>query len=95
MEVHNREEFERATACGATLIGVNNRDLRTFTTSVETSVQLASRATPGMTLISESGISSPADIRRLVDCGYRGFLIGESLMRADDPVALLESLCHG
>lgn len=73
VEVHNREEFERAAACGANLIGVNNRDLRTFTTSLETSVQLAAQATNEMTLISESGISSPADIRRLVDCGYRGF----------------------
>ncbi|MGZ5020750.1 MAG: indole-3-glycerol phosphate synthase TrpC, partial [Chthoniobacterales bacterium] len=79
---------------GAKLIGVNNRDLRTFVTSLETSVGLAKRATPETILISESGIASPADIARLMDCGYQGFLIGESLMRAPDPVALLQSLRH-
>ncbi|MGZ4983107.1 MAG: indole-3-glycerol phosphate synthase TrpC [Chthoniobacterales bacterium] len=94
VEVHNAEEFERATSCGAKLIGVNNRDLRTFVTSLETSVELASRAKSEMTMISESGIASPADIARLMDCGYQGFLIGESLMRAPDPVALLQSLRH-
>ncbi len=94
VEVHDAAEMERAIQCGATLIGVNNRNLRTFATSLETSVELAALAPPGATLVSESGISSRADIVRLQECGYRGFLIGESLMRAADPVALLESLRH-
>ncbi|MDQ2918407.1 MAG: indole-3-glycerol phosphate synthase TrpC [Verrucomicrobiota bacterium] len=94
VEVHDAQEFGRAIACGASLIGVNNRDLGTFTTSLATSVDLASRATPDLTLVSESGISSPDDISLLRKCGYCGFLIGESLMRAPDPVALLQSLRH-
>lgn len=94
VEVHDAPEMRRAIACGATLIGVNNRNLRTFVTSLETSVELAPLAPPGATLVSESGISSRADIERLQECGYRGFLIGEALMRAADPVALLESLRH-
>ncbi len=94
VEVHNAEEFKRAVACGSRLIGVNNRDLRTFKTSLETSIALAAHASDGLTLVSESGISSAADIDRLRECGYRGFLIGESLMRADDPVDLLQSLRH-
>jgi indole-3-glycerol phosphate synthase len=92
IEVHDVQEFERAVACGAKLIGVNNRDLRTFTTSLETSVQIVSQVSTEATLVSESGIASAADIDRLTRCGFRGFLIGESLMRNDDPVALLESL---
>ena len=94
VEVHDATEMQRAIQCGATLIGVNNRNLRTFATSLETSVELAALAPPGATLVSESGISSRADIERLQQCDYRGFLIGESLMRAADPVALLESLRH-
>jgi len=92
VEVHTAEEMRRATLCGATLIGVNNRDLRTLTTSLETSAQLAEFAPAGATLVSESGLSSPADIARLRQCGYHGFLIGESLMRSADPVALIHSL---
>ncbi len=92
VEVHTREEMLRAADCGATLIGVNNRDLRTFATSLETSVQLAEFAPHGSILVSESGLSSRADIARLTQCGYRGFLIGEALMRANDPVALIHTL---
>ena len=85
VEVHTREEMERACHSGAQLIGVNNRDLGTFAVSLETSVQLAPKADEKAVLISESGIESAEDIHRLRDLGYRGFLIGESLMRADDP----------
>ena len=69
----------------AKIIGVNNRDLQTFTVSLETSVQLAPIAPKGSVLIGESGISSAGDIRRLRSVGYRAFLIGDTLMRADDP----------
>lgn len=92
VEVHNAEEMRRSADCGATLIGVNNRDLRTFATSLETSVQLAPLAPANATLISESGISSRAEIERLGQAGYRGFLIGESLLRAPDPGTLIRSL---
>jgi indole-3-glycerol phosphate synthase len=92
VEVHTAEELTRAVDCGATLIGVNNRDLRSFTTSLETSIELAALAPADATLVSESGISLRADVERLMRCGYSGFLIGESLMRAADPAALIGSL---
>lgn len=89
VEVHTSEEMGRAVNSGAKLIGVNNRNLGTFEVSLETSAQLAAIAGDKVLLISESGIESVDDIRRLYDLGYRGFLIGESLMRADDPGAAL------
>lgn len=89
VEVHTSDEMRRAAACGAKLIGVNNRDLRTFAVSLETSLSLAREAPSEALLISESGLNSAADLRRLHDAGYRGFLIGETLMRADDPAAAL------
>ena len=89
VEVHTREEMERASHSGAHLIGVNNRDLGTFAVSLETSAQLAPIADDDAMLISESGIESAEHIHRLRDLGYRGFLIGESLMRAEDPKACL------
>jgi indole-3-glycerol phosphate synthase len=89
VEAHTREEMDRAVTCGARLIGVNNRNLATFEVSLETSAQLASSGRNHALLVSESGIGSADDIGRLYDLGYRGFLIGESLMRADDPGAAL------
>jgi indole-3-glycerol phosphate synthase len=77
--------MDRARNSGAKLIGVNNRNLGTFAVSLETSAQLAPLAGDDALLISESGIESANDIQRLHDLGYRGFLIGESLMRADNP----------
>ena len=92
VEVHCAEEMRRATAIGARLLGVNNRDLRTFATSLETSEKLAALAPHEATLVSESGISSAADVARLTSHRYRGFLIGEALMRAKDPAALIRAL---
>ena len=89
VEVHTSDEMKRAAACDAKLIGVNNRDLRTFEVSLETSLRLAREAPADALLVSESGLKSPDDLRRLYDAGYRGFLIGETLMRADDPAAAL------
>jgi indole-3-glycerol phosphate synthase len=77
--------MQRAAACGATLIGVNNRNLRTFLVSLETSLELAAEAPPDAVLVSESGLHDVSDLRRLREVGYRGFLIGESLMRAEKP----------
>jgi len=92
VEVHTREEMQRAIACGATLIGVNNRNLHTFEVSLETSLSLAADAPPGTLLISESGLNNSTDLARLHDAGYRGFLIGESLMRSENPGAALREL---
>jgi indole-3-glycerol phosphate synthase len=92
VEVHTREELMRAHACGATLIGVNNRDLRSFEVSLETSVKLAQDVPPGVSLVSESGLRSGDDLRRLRSLGYKAFLIGETLMRAAEPDTALRGL---
>jgi len=91
VEVHTSEEMKRAAACGAKLIGVNNRDLRTFEVSLEMSLSLAREAPSEALLISESGLKNSDDLKRLHDVGYRGFLIGETLMRAEDPEQALRS----
>lgn len=92
VEVHTREEMERAVACGAKLVGVNNRNLHTFDVSLDTSLSLAQNAPKDTILVSESGLRSATDLARLRDAGYRGFLIGESLMRSEDPAAALRTL---
>ena len=92
IEVHTREELQRAIACGANLIGVNNRNLHTFEVSLETSLALATEAPAGTVLISESGLNNSNDLARLHSAGYRGFLIGESLMRSANPEAALREL---
>jgi len=88
-EVHDDAELERALNLGVEIIGVNNRDLRTLAVDLGTSERLASKIPPGVLRIAESGIQSGDDIRRLRAFGYEAFLVGESLMRADDPGAEL------
>jgi indole-3-glycerol phosphate synthase len=95
VEVHTREELRRAASCGATVIGVNNRNLHTFEVSLETSVELIADAPPGALLVSESGLRTHGDLRRLKSLGYRGFLVGETLMRAGDPAEALRALLVG
>jgi len=92
VEVHDESEMRRAAAAGARVIGVNNRNLHTFAVSLQTSVELAKIAPDEATLISESGLREAADLEMLKDVGYRGFLIGETLMRAEQPEQLLKSL---
>jgi indole-3-glycerol phosphate synthase len=92
VEVHTGEELRRALDCGAGLIGVNNRNLRTFEVSLDVSFEMARQAPHGAVLVSESGLGSPDDLRRLRQIGYRGFLIGESLMRAERPAEALREL---
>ena len=92
VEVHTSDEMKRAVACGAKLIGVNNRDLHTFEVSLETSLSLARKAPPDALLISESGLHSSEDLHQLRRVGYHGFLIGETLMRADNPELALRNL---
>jgi indole-3-glycerol phosphate synthase len=92
VEVHTAEEMRRAAAIGATFIGVNNRNLKTLTTDIETSLHLAPLAPAAATLISESGLRTREDITRLQSAGYVAFLIGETLMRAGSPEATLREL---
>jgi indole-3-glycerol phosphate synthase len=92
VEVHSEPELERATAAGAELIGINNRDLDTFRVDLDTSVRLAARLAPGQIAVAESGIHTRADIDRVLAAGVRHFLVGESLVRSPDPAALLRAL---
>jgi indole-3-glycerol phosphate synthase len=92
VEVHTRDELQRAEASGATLIGVNNRNLHTFEVSIEVSRELSGFAPAGATLVSESGLRTKDDLRALSALGYRGFLIGETLMRAREPQQALREL---
>ena len=92
VEVHTADEMRRAVSAGATIIGVNNRDLTTFKVDLQTSLDLAPLAPVGTTLVSESGISDGASIRRLRDVGYDAFLIGETFMRAERPGDALRQL---
>lgn len=92
VEVHTSDEMKRAAASGANVIGVNNRDLRTFEVSLETSLSLIREAPRHAVLISESGLHTANDLQRLRAAGYHGFLIGETLMRAGNPEQVLRDL---
>ena len=92
VEVHDDAELERAVRLGAHLIGVNNRDLRTFVTDLAVSERLAPLAPPGALVVAESGIASPADVRRLAAAGARAMLVGESLMRQANVEAATRAL---
>jgi indole-3-glycerol phosphate synthase len=91
VEVHTSEEMKRAVAAGATLIGVNNRDLRTFEVSLQPSLSLSREAPSEALLISESGLRGPDDLHHLREAGYHGFLIGETLMRSENPADALRN----
>jgi len=84
-EVHDEDELQRALDAGCDLIGVNSRDLRTFKVDLETAFRLAGKFPKNVVRVAESGIHSGADIAQLRAAGYRAFLIGESLMRAEAP----------
>jgi indole-3-glycerol phosphate synthase/phosphoribosylanthranilate isomerase/anthranilate synthase/indole-3-glycerol phosphate synthase/phosphoribosylanthranilate isomerase len=92
VEVHTSEELRRAVKTGARIIGVNNRDLRTFRTSLETSERMIAEAPRDQIMISESGLQDPKSLWHLRALGFRGFLIGEPLMRASDPEKALRDL---
>ncbi len=92
VEVHTEDELTWAVRAGATLVGINNRDLRTFEVSLETSLRLLPRVPRMVTAVAESGISSPADLGRLRATRCDAVLIGEALMVSPDPAALLATL---
>ncbi|MCI0684781.1 MAG: indole-3-glycerol phosphate synthase TrpC [Gemmataceae bacterium] len=92
VELYEPTNVERVLDSGATLIGINNRDLRTFETRLEHTLELAPRFPPGCTLVSESGIKTRADIERLRVAGVRAVLIGETLMRSGDAGLTLREL---
>ena len=89
VEIHDRVELERAVRSGARLLGINNRDLRTFHTTLATTEELLPFVPPDAFVIAESGIETVADIERLERLGVGAFLIGEAFMRAADPGARL------
>ena len=91
VEVHDETEMRRALAAEVELIGVNNRDLKTFTVDLATT-EILSAHTRGRILVAESGINTRADVQRLERCGAQAILVGESLMRAPDPEAALRAL---
>jgi len=91
VEVHNEQELEATLESGAEIVGVNNRDLRTFEVNLEVSRRLAPMIPAGIVRVAESGIFTRADIEKLPD--YQAFLIGESLMRSGDPASALKALC--
>lgn len=92
VEVHTLEELEGAVTAGAALIGVNNRDLRTFHTDLAVTEKLCPHVPPGCTVVSESGVRSREDVRRLAACGVRAILVGESLVASPDPAARIREL---
>ena len=92
VEVHDEEELDRALALKSPLLGVNNRNLKTFETDLATTERLAARIPEGKDLVAESGLFTPADLARLAQVGARRFLIGESLMRQKDVTAATRAI---
>ena len=92
VEVHDERELERALALAPWLLGINNRDLATFRTRIETTLRLLPAVPAGVAVVSESGIGTREDVARLAAAGVRAFLVGTAFMRAADPGAALEAL---
>lgn len=92
VEVHDDKEARRAKAVGARIVGVNNRDLRSFNVDLETSVRLAPLLAEAEVRIAESGIHTPAQAAQMADAGYDAILVGEALVRASDPADLVSRM---
>jgi len=92
VEVHDLEELERALLLNLPLIGINNRNLSTFETSLDTTLDLLARIPDSHTVITESGIHTPDDVALMRENKVNGFLVGEAFMRAADPGAQLHKL---
>ena len=95
IEAHDAEELERALLVATPLIGINNRNLRSFETSLETTLNLRDRVPKDRLLITESGIQTGADVKKMRDHGIQAFLVGEAFMRAEDPGEALKELMFG
>jgi indole-3-glycerol phosphate synthase len=92
VEVHDESEAEVAVCAGAKIIGVNQRDLRSFEVDTDRAVRVAASLPPGCVRVAESGISGPDDARRLADAGFDAVLVGETLVTSSDPKATVSSL---
>jgi indole-3-glycerol phosphate synthase len=92
VEVHDEDELQRAVDAGAKLVGVNQRDLRTFEVDQARAERLAEAIPPGVVKVAESGIRDSADVRRLEACGFDAVLVGESLVTSSDPAAAVRML---
>ena len=92
VEVHNARELERSLVLGTSLIGINNRDLHSFDTRLETTYDLLDAIPPDRIVVTESGIHSADDVRAMRERDVHAFLVGEAFMRADDPGAALKSI---
>jgi indole-3-glycerol phosphate synthase len=95
VEVHDEAELARALDAGATLVGVNQRDLHTFEVDTDRALRVAEAMPEGVVRVAESGVRSPADVSRLFDAGFHAVLVGETLVRADDPAEALRQLRSG
>lgn len=91
-EVHDGAELDAVLALETPLVGINNRNLRTFETRLETTLELRARVPAPRLIVTESGIATPEDVRRLTSEGIRAFLVGEAFMRAEDPGVALSNL---
>jgi indole-3-glycerol phosphate synthase len=85
VEVHDAQELEAALKLKTAMLGINNRNLRTFEVSLDTTIGLLPRITPDKLVITESGIMSAADVSRMREANVHGFLVGEAFMRAENP----------
>ena len=92
VEVHDRPELERALKLKTPLVGINNRNLRTFEVTLQTTLDMRKEVPPDRLLVTESGILTPADVKTMRDAGVHAFLVGEAFMRADDPGLALAKL---
>jgi indole-3-glycerol phosphate synthase len=95
VEVHDRPELDRALKLRTPLVGINNRNLRTFEVSLQTTLDMLSSVPPDRLVVTESGIATPADVKLMRDAGVNAFLVGEAFMRADDPGLALAQLFGG
>ena len=92
VEIHSESDIEKASLAGARLIGINNRNLKSFKTDIETAVRMKSLLEEDQVAVAASGIQSRNDVGMMMDSGIWNFLIGESLVRAKNPKEFLESL---
>ena len=92
VEVHDAEELQRALKLKTPLIGINNRNLKTFEVSLDTTISMLADVPKDRLLITESGITTPADVLRMREAGVNAFLVGEAFMRANEPGEALAKL---